>query len=942
MAEQVFLKFGANGEYFEIEVEKMSPITTELINKMPVERKKWGEVVVKNKPYKYRQNPISANKLYTEILSLSPTDYVFIKHIGSDSEVTEGYFGIVDCEIDATEKKLIKVTPEIFDQYTPLLEYWDTKVDVFGLKNIILNSKFNSFVDGLPKYWTHITGDNYLSPNGVSMLDTTTIHLKTRGSWAMYNYYEGVEDMTLLQAYSIWPESEFYDRQQITQIYQDERPIKAGSSLYVKFFWQLLERWNPNMDRSLIQIKISVLRDDGVTVYMNDSGEWTYSPTALKSITINPSKLPLPIGSIDGFVYYSKILPDVGKNGTLRIDFYSVTVPTDSIRMDETFPTYTDGGWTYYESDLIITDIDISASPYEYKDINVRLISNELVIKRTDQIKDENGLNLAKDFTGWLPYPEVSEYEDGGKLIMDYYIDLEDNSPNIDNMSSSVMGFFGGGEAKDELSIQGYIDLFADVNSNFYKGEICEIDMYQLDRWSRKGALLKRYQVFRVEIKFAREEQYSKETYTTEDDEIGLIPDGSSIGDPKPPSGGGWVQEGNEDVLLGWLWVRFPFNQTINDWGRVDYGEGYRNGEKYTNRTVLTKQYPSSENTKSFETSVNFKDVVKAVFRGTNSELADKEVYSTFLWNDYPSGQLTTNLLSRLPILADDPTTNYHTKTKNYLNKISCLHTYDLKTEKSIDDKDSVLLLSFRDLIDDIMVAFPNTFYFLDIDGNLHIEHLSYEDYTADVMPIINEAYGYQRWKYIKSDMFALIDLSMINTSYSDFTNTILEFDKIVSNRRRTDIRETKQTKYITTDIQHCMENPDELSNGLILINYDDSSGENILKNGVGASSNSVVPNADISLANMYENFGNFEGTWQKGTINDQDAKFKHTKWTMEGVDAIELKGIYRNKYFYTALGIGLARSKTYDSRKGITIVDLIYRYNESVIITSTNDILEL
>jgi len=62
----------------------------------------------------------------------------------------------------------------------------------------------------------------------------------------------------------------------------------------------------------------------------------------------------------------------------------------------------------------------------------------------------------------------------------------------------------------------------------------------------------------------------------------------------------------------------------------------------------------------------------------------------------------------------------------------------------------------------------------------------------------------------------------------------------------------------------------------------------------------------------------------------------------MEGVDAIELKGIYRNKYFYTALGIGLARSKTYDSRKGITIVDLIYRYNESVIITSTNDILEL
>ena len=141
MSEQVYLKFGYDGDYFEIELDKNCLIHTELIDKMPVERKKWDEILIKNKPYKYRTEPTDANRLYTAMMQLKPTDYIFIKHVGNDEDVTEGYFGIIDCEIDNTEKKNIKVTPTILDQYTDLLEHRDTKVNVFGLSNLVKDRK---------------------------------------------------------------------------------------------------------------------------------------------------------------------------------------------------------------------------------------------------------------------------------------------------------------------------------------------------------------------------------------------------------------------------------------------------------------------------------------------------------------------------------------------------------------------------------------------------------------------------------------------------------------------------------------------------------------------------------------------------------------------------------------------------------------------------------
>src|SRR5574344_917233 len=165
MSERVYIKFGDDGEYFEVEVVKIDPITTELLDDMPVERKKWGDVLIKNRPYEYRQNQVLKNRLFSEMLLKEPSDYIYIKHVGNGTDVTEGYFGVIDCEFDGTDKKLVIIKPEILDQYTDLLEYQNTKVDVFKNQNIIKDGLFIALDEGVPIHWSWDTGSLRYTPS---------------------------------------------------------------------------------------------------------------------------------------------------------------------------------------------------------------------------------------------------------------------------------------------------------------------------------------------------------------------------------------------------------------------------------------------------------------------------------------------------------------------------------------------------------------------------------------------------------------------------------------------------------------------------------------------------------------------------------------------------------------------------------------------------------
>lgn len=930
MSERVYIKFGDDGEYFEVEVVKIDPITTELLDDMPVERKKWGDVLIKNRPYEYRQNQVLKNRLFSEILLKEPSDYIYIKHVGNGTDVTEGYFGVIDCEFDGTDKKLVTIKPEILDQYTDLLEYQNTKVDVFKNQNIIKDGLFLALDEGVPIHWSWDTGDLRYTPSGVYFLDNYSIALKSR-----YLRYWTYND----------PIPEW--KRKTTFMYQMERAFGAGQKFHLTFFYQLLERWVPTEARSSLNYCIQATLSDGTKWNARSDGRWTPSSGLLSAITYKENKLPLPADVISNFEYHTKVFDSLPLAGTIAIYFQSAIIPLQSLVGGTAYPSNAyieliEGGELHYESDLILTNISLETSRFTYKNIEVKLNSENLVIKPTGGILDEEGLPLAMGFSGYAPKKEVDEYETGGKNILTYYFDVEDGSPDLNRLSDSVMGFRGRSESGDILDIGQYTTLFESQNSNFFMGEICEVAIFQLDRWSWIG--LKRHQVMRATVYFAREESYSTAVYTSEDEELELIPDGKGVGDPKPPSEDeGWVQLPTYDPVLGWLWVRKPFNGSIDTWELTTGGVGYlAGGEKYTNAIRSKKIYPIGGNSKRFDAAVSLMDIIRAVFNGTHPSLSDKQVYSTFLNNDYPSDANTARLLEKIPILRDIPSTNYVTLGENYLKNIACLHTYALKTEKKIDDTDNKLLMSFDEMMEDLRIAFPSIYFFMDLYKNLHIEHLKYEDITESVAYISNESINYQRWSYDKNKLFPIIEYKFVNSGYREFSYSKMEFDKIVSNRRRVDLRNEQTSQIFTSDVQYCIENPDGLDNGLILLNYDEVEGNlEILRNSICEMTRVVRPNGDLSIGNMLINFGTHTGTWHEGTINGRLVKFKHTPWAMKGLETIELKGIYNHKYFLTNLGIGIAR-KTLDYGKNVTLLELDYRYNEKILVAGIGKILKL
>lgn len=906
MSEKVYIKFGLNGTYFEVEVEEIDPIEEVPIEDTPVYRKKWGQVIVKDKPYQYRTDATNKNKLYTEIMTKSPTEYMFIKHVGDDADITEGYFGIIDCEPDATTKKFIKISPEIYDQYTDLLEYADTKIDVAATKNLLKNGDFDMVKeDGSPDLWEHESGyPSYIEPNVMNLLGSNAAVLR-----AAYPIVIGTG--------TAWIPANCV-------IYQDILNVNGQNQIYVSFFYQLMEIINT--DISLTPLGFMMTITDGVTTkYANNYGGWSDN---LNVVIYETNKLPLPNDSIDKYSYFNKIFKAPEISGTLRVYFFN-KVPSN----------VSESLGLVYISDLIISNITITASDTVYKSIIVDL-PEDFIKKPLDQIRNTAGYYYYNTGVARVDKSIVEEVIDGGSDILHWYFDSETNAPNIIRLGDISTGFEGKTQGGATWNLEAIIAAMNDPNHPFYQGELCELRIYEKEGYEYRFWPFGGYKFLILEVWFAREEVLSSSKYT-EEDEISEI---GTEGDWKPPSeDGNWkktiMPSGSESML----WVRKPYGGDVEyPWSLKVTQNAYRGANGlYANKITAIREYPTNEDRITFSNTVDLKEIIKKVFNNTHPSLQGKEVYSTFLWNDIPNDSATAILLSKYPQIANG--VNYYTLQENFLNRVTALHTYSLKTEKKEDDDDSKLLISFNELMEDITILFPCTYYFVDENKNLHIEHLSYEDLTQSVVDITGKAEGYEVWKYLKNDMFALIDYKMINAGYKDFVTSTFEFDKIVSNRRRADLRNAKTTKLLTTDIRYCIENPNDISNGLILFCYDIGNDEKYYINYTnGIQSGKEIPNGIISFSNLLKLFGKYEGTWTEGYLDNTSLSFDHTRWTLEGVKSIELKGIYKNKYFNTNIGIGMPRSKTYDYRRGVTIVDLKYRYGEWYIIVETNDILKI
>ncbi len=401
-----------------------------------------------------------------------------------------------------------------------------------------------------------------------------------------------------------------------------------------------------------------------------------------------------------------------------------------------------------------------------------------------------------------------------------------------------------------------------------------------------------------------------------------------------PPSGSGWnlrtkiLVEGQD----GHLWTRRPFNAAFKDeWVLQDEetnpsAEGSSDFFTWFNKRTTKIFYPNSDDSKTMTSSIEPREFFDHVFQNTNEVFADKNVFSTFFFND---------LEAELPILADriGEGLNYVTMSENYLNDTAFFFTRDFIPDLDPADTSSFPDVTLKKFLEDLNKLFKNNLYwFVDDSGDLRIEHIKYLDLTRSAIDLRGEEEldFTESYKFDKSKMFNRIELRQVNASGVDFTDNLILFDKIVSNKRNIDIKLELETSIFSTDLRHVVENSTDLENGILFVALKTEQLPTVtitVRNKVGAVSGVSQSNGFMALANLLLDFGRYEGVWDEGTINGSNVTFVTTARTKKGKE-LKLKGALDSLFYVTELGIGLLDNSTIDFESENTTLNLSYRYN--------------
>jgi len=836
--------------YFQVEVENGLLMGESRVDGMPVYRDEWRELIIRNKPYLYKDDATDKNKLYDLILDNDPNVTFWIKLVHGEN-ITYGYFGQVDCRINEN-KTLITINPAVIDQYTDFIENYDTDIDVFGETNLIKNGDFKVWTNGNPDGWTQ--GFEY-SIDKDTLLDQSCLVLEhglTTGA----------------------------------SVYQPVLNLQNNRAVSVNFNFALV---GINPARSNLVYSASLIGTN--TYQLQSDGSWVESETTNK-IEYKTNALPIPKASIESFGSYELITQNTPMAGSLWIRFYN----------DSNFDDF-----------VYITNVAVYSSNIEYVSVKINLLGESLVEKPQYEIPKETGGYLMKWF---IANPKDSEV----KPLADYF--NEDGSPDM-----TLLGTWTHGPHEEdggaELQYPDYVERFANTESNpFYKAELSELTIYKGTRWRNSFLEAWRRHIKGV-AKFAREEFYKTDEYNGDD----LLP---------PQDDVGWYATDN--VISGKrLWVRTPYNGAYSEWeiGTLDTTGGRINDFDWIEKLTSRKVYPVGDNSKTINISVSFRDTCRKIYRSTHNSRLDKEVYSAFFWNDSP-------YLDDVIITTGE---NYHTREDNVLNNIAVLHTAILKEESGTNPDDDKLEVSFKDFFEDLKVKFPNLIWFIDDDLNLHIEHVKFIDIVKNYLNILVDEFeyvgDYESYEFDPNELFETFEYKEINSGYRDFKESKIIFDKIVSNKRTKDLKKEIIAKYISTDIQFAIENPDSLDNGMILVAYEVVNEENIVKYGNGQITGTLVPNGDLSISTLLRKYANYEGAWTYGHINDELVNFPYTTKCKKG-DVFVLKGIQDDVFFLTALGIATTNTKEYDYENDLTRVTPIYRHFDQFLVMGKDDLIEL
>lgn len=953
----LYIKFGLDSDYFEIVAEKVNPFKEVLIeDDMPTTRFEWGELLIKNYPYLYNKAISESDpdydkyRLYALIMQQDRTTEIYVKFIGFNGDEYEGYFGKIDCDI-SEDKSFIIVTPTIYDQYTYFLEYYDDEVNLFEDKNILLNGDFDQITDGDARYWTFQEGnfeamEGYFNPN-VLLSEWGYIDPGTPMEFESGTLNDKIVGLIPARVGGVGYGSTgklFNVETQNTSLYQDISII-ANKQIKISFLYQLISLHNEIDMRQNLGITLKLTYNTEIK-YVDETGNWVDEETI---IFYRNNKYALPEDEITDFEDYTLVIQPSEYSGTLRIYFINYingTLPSDlpSSLSDEYF--------SMYMSQLALTDIEVTTSDLEYTTVKASLKSDNLVVKELSEITLDSGHVPYKTFycTPEFSWSLSEGYHSPIDDDLKYYLD-EYNDP-LESVLDDLDGHWGphDGGSYDGWSIVDYINLFQEKDSVFYKGELCELTIYECGTFFEY--LVKKNWKIRAVAKFAREEYYSSDK-CTQTDYIGGYCNEEDIGVLfRPPEWGvGWEMLAKQDSSGKNLWVRTPFNgaystprednlweyEEVNTPGAI-YGESY-------NRYIHTKVvYPTSENSKTYNTCINLKTLMKRIYNRTHEKIKDKELYSTFLFNDLPDDAKTAKLLEKIPRFAENTSLNYYTLDDNFLNKIVALHTYQLQETQDPDSDEAELKMTPKLFLSDLRKMIPKTYWFIDSDWNFHFEHLIYEEKISTGVDISQLITKYQYYEYLKDKIFATNIYKSVNSGYADFAYSKVTFDKIVSNRRAIDIKHEITTEHITSDMLYCMENISNLDNGLILLNYIESGTDNVIAYATGQKSGKDILNGRMSIANMLSLFGLWEGIWESGSINDKPYSFKKSIRIKLAKDKINLKGIYKDtNYFLSNLGIGFTNgTKELDYEKRVTNFTPLYRDFDWILIVEENDMLDL
>jgi hypothetical protein len=452
-----------DSDYFIVDVENTISVDEGMIDNMPVYRKAWNEIIVKNRPYQYKNTLESKYKLYDLILEESPDTTFYVKFVHGDNTIY-GYFGQVDCRVNE-DRSLINIKPAVIDQYTDFIENYDEKIDIFGEKNVIKNGEFNVWTNDVPDGWTVDKG----SAKRDTFLQKTCVRLYPN---ELFNQ-QG---------------SPYIDPSLVDTIHQTINGVQKDKQVIFKFLYRLV---GVTTDRTNLSFE-AYIESAGKYYNLNLDGSWTESASIiLTSYKTNARAFSKSeIESANGTFDTIEILSDASPvSGNFTIRFTNDTSLFDYI---------------------YITGIEVVLSNVAYIELKLDLFNASLISKPQEEIINVN------TGRGALFAVRVKQ-KTWDKYVLEDYFD-EDGKPSNLVLSGPLAPNDGTNH------YQTWIDIFEnDIGSSFYKGEISELTVLRGVGFTTN---LRQYRYMAGYAIFTRDEAYKTDEYDEEDNLIPPVGDG--------------------------------------------------------------------------------------------------------------------------------------------------------------------------------------------------------------------------------------------------------------------------------------------------------------------------------------------------------------------------------------------------------------------------------